>query len=117
MIRVEIIAHEALEAPLLEALVPVPKDAHDPEGRSGRPFTMIRDAAGRGLSGSSFGDEVWPETNIKIVLFLTEAEEDGVREALKGIRRRFPELGLAAFAVSGYDEWYDGPGDDGSRAE
>ena len=107
MTRVEIIAHEALEFPLMEALVPVPADAHDPEGRSGRPFTLIRDVAGRGMSGSSFGNDVWPENNIKIVLFLEDDEEPGIRAALKGVRRRYPKLGLAAFAVNGYDEWYD----------
>lgn len=112
MIRIEIHAHEALENPLLEALAPVPADAHDPEGRSGRPFTMIRGAAGRGMSGSSFGDEVWPETNIKIVLFVDECDETVIRQGLSDVRRQYPKLGLAAFAVRGYDEWYDAEGDD-----
>ena len=112
MTRVEIYAHEALEKPLLEALAPVPEDAHDPEGRSGRPFTLIRDAAGRGMSGSAFGDEVWPESNIKIVLFVDDSEETGIRRSLATIRRRFPRLGLAAFALRGYDEWYDAEGGD-----
>ena len=113
MTRVEIIAHEALEAPLMEALAPVPTDAHDPEGRSGRPFTLSRGVAGRGMSGSSFGDEVWPETNLRIVLFVGADDEARIRDALKGVRRRFPKLGLAAFAASGYDEWYDGVEGDG----
>jgi len=108
MTRVEIIAHEALEGPLLGALAPVPGDAHDPEGRSGRPFTLVRQAAGRGMSGSAFGDDVWPETNIKIVLFLENSEEQAVRDAIRIIRRSYPKLGLAVFALSGYDEWYDG---------
>jgi len=108
MIRVEIIAHEALEQPLMDALAPVPADAHDPEGRSGRPFTLIRQAAGRGASGSAFGDDVWPETNIKMVLFIDDVEESAVRSGLRRVRSRFPKLGLAAFATPGYDEWYDG---------
>ena len=112
MTRVEIYAHEALENPLLDVLAPVPADTHDPEGRSGRPFTMIRGAAGRGMSGSSFGDEIWPESNIKIVLFVEDTEEAGIRQGLSDVRRRYPRLGLAAFAVRGYDEWYDAEGDD-----
>lgn len=112
MVRVEIVAHEALEQPLIAELAPVPSGSHDPEGRSGRPFIMIRDVAGRGMSGSSFGDDVWPETNVKIILFLEESEEPAIRESLKAVRKRFPKLGLAAFAVRGYDEWYDAEGDD-----
>ena len=108
MIRVEIIAHEALEKPLLDALAPIPPGSHDPEGRTGRPFILIRGTAGRGMSGSSFGDDVWPETNIKIILFVADDEETGIRDEIRGLRSRFPKLGLAVFAVSGYDEWYDG---------
>jgi len=108
MIRVEIIAHEALEKPLLDALAPIPPGSHDPEGRSGRPFILIRGTAGRGASGSSFGDDVWPESNVKLILFVTEDEEGPIRREISGIRSRFPRLGLAVFAIPGYDEWYDG---------
>ena len=108
MIRVEIIAHEALEKPLIDALVPVPPGTHDPEGKTGRSFIMIRDTAGRGMSGSSFGDDVWPESNIMLILFVEEDDAQGIRDKLRGIRSRFPKLGLAVFAVSGYDEWYAG---------
>ena len=94
MTRVEIIAHEALELPLIEALAPIPAGSHDPEGRTGRPFIMIRDVAGRGMSGSSFGDDVWPETNVKIILFVDDSEEQGIRDELRKIRIRFPKLGL-----------------------
>lgn len=107
MTRIEIIAHEALEKPLLDALAPVPPGTHDPEGRTGRPFILIREVAGRGMSGSSFGDDVWPETNIKIILFVDGNQESGIRSELRTIRSRFPKLGLAVFALHGYDEWYD----------
>jgi len=107
MIRIEIIAHEALEKPLLEVLAPIPPGVHDPEGRSGRPYTLLRGAAGRGLSGSSFGDDIWPETNILIILFAEEDEKTEIRRRVCEIRRRFPKLGLAVFAAPGYDEWYD----------
>jgi len=107
MMRIEIIAHEALEKILLDTLVPVPADSRDPEGRTGRPFTMIRNVAGRGMSGSSFGDEVWPESNIKLILFVDDDEKAGIRKNLIDVRRRFPNLGLAVFAAAGYDEWYD----------
>jgi len=107
MIRVEIIAHEALEKPLTDALVPVPPGTHDPEGRTGRPFILSRQVAGRGMSGSSFGNDVWPESNVKFILYIKEEEEKGIRDEIRGIRSRFPKLGLAVFVTSGYDEWYD----------
>ncbi len=112
MLRIEIIAHEALEKPLLDALAPLPPGVHDPEGRSGRSFTLIRGSAGRGASGSSFGDDVWPESNIMIILFIESGEVQGVRTEIGTIRRQFPKLGMAVFAVSGYDEWYDRAGGD-----
>ncbi len=112
MIRVEIIAHEALEKPLIDALVPVPPGTHDPEGKTGRPFTMVREVAGRGMSGSSFGNDVWPESNIVLILFVDDVDVQGIREKLQGIRSRFPKLGLAVFALPGYDEWYGGAGGD-----
>ena len=112
MTRVDIIAHEALEGPLMKALVPVPAGAHDPEGRSGRPFTLLRGAAGRGMSGSSFGDDVWPESNVTLVLWVDDGEEIELRRLLAEVRGRFPGLGLAVFAQPGYHEWYDAGGAD-----
>jgi hypothetical protein len=106
----EIIAHEALEKPLLDTLVPVPPESRDPEGRSGRPFTMIRHAAGRGMSGSCFGNDVWPETNVQIVLYLNEEDIADIRRSVQAVRARYPKLGLAVFVAEDYHEWYDGPG-------
>ncbi len=68
---------------------------------------MVREVAGRGMSGSSFGDDVWPESNIMLILFIEEVDVQGIRDKLRGIRSRFPKLGLAVFAIPGYDEWYD----------
>ncbi len=98
MIRLEIIAHEALEEPLMDEFT---------MGKEGRSFTLFRRAAGRGRSGSAFGDEVWPESNVMMILFLEEHEEALVRARIQNIRRRFPRLGLAAFALPGCCEWYD----------
>lgn len=102
MIKLEIYAHESLEKPLLQALVPVPPGAHDPEGRSGRAYSLIRQMAGRGFSGTSMGDDVWPESNVKLELFVQEGEVEGLREAIARIREAYPKLGLAVFIRDGF---------------
>ncbi len=105
MIKIEIYAHESLEGPLLEELVPVPPNAHDPEGKSGRPFSIFREVAGRGSSGTSMGDNIWPEANIKLVLFIEENQENRIQNSIEKIRARYPKLGLAVFTQAGFSEW------------
>ena len=104
MIRIEIYAHESLEKPLLEALVPVPPGTHDQEGTSGRPYSMIRGVAGRGTSGTSMGDDIWPETNILLVLFVEDKEHEEILDSISQLRLMYPKLGLAVFTLGGYEE-------------
>lgn len=105
MTKLEIYAHESLEKPLLKALVPVPPDAHDPEGRSGRAYSLIRQVAGRGFSGTSMGDDIWPESNIKMELFVEEDELEELRAAIGLIRSTYPKLGLAVFVRDGFRDF------------
>ena len=105
MIRFEIYAHESLEKPVVDELLPVPPDIHDPEGRSGRRFSMIRGVAGRGASGTSMGDDIWPESNIKLILYASDDEADDIRKSIEKIRAKFPKLGLAVFVTTGFSEW------------
>ncbi len=105
MIKIEIYAHESLEGPLLEELVPVPPDAHDPEGKSGQPFSIFRKVAGRGSSGTSMGDDIWPETNIILVLFIEENKKNMIKNSIERIRTRYPKLGLAVFTQAEFSEW------------
>ncbi|MDC7233591.1 MAG: hypothetical protein PQJ58_10185 [Spirochaetales bacterium] len=102
MIRMDIFAHEALELPLREALAAVPEGSLKGEGKEGQPFTLFRQVAGRGSSGSSFADDVWPESNISMVFFIEDDQEDRFRDAIRDIRQAYPLLGLAVFAAEGY---------------
>ena len=104
MNKIEIYAHESLEKPILDALVPVPPGAHDPEGKTGRAFSIIRNVGGRGASGTSMGDDVWPETNIKLELFINMPEVDDIVKSIARIRSLYPKLGLAVFIHDGIRE-------------
>ncbi len=103
MTRFEIFAHEALETPLMEALCPIPEGTDTVEGKVGRPFTMVHHVAGRGSSGSSLGNEIWPETNIQLILFVDEAASDAILQGIADVRAKFPQLGLAAFCTRGVE--------------
>ena len=95
MIKLEIIANQALEDQLLD-IMPM---------NNGRPcYTMLKQVDGAGFSGLCLGNEVWPEENVMFILFLNEEELNTVKEQLAGIRRKFPLLGLAAFEHPGITE-------------
>ncbi|MCG8452483.1 MAG: hypothetical protein MI717_04795 [Spirochaetales bacterium] len=105
MTKIEIIAHEALEEALIQALVPVPPGQEQNMGKAGHPFTLMKGLAGRGASGSAFGDDVWPESNLSLILFRDESELEEIRKNVDNLRKDFPNLGLAVFIQRGYDEW------------
>ncbi len=95
MTKLEIIANQALEAPLLEIM---PKN-------DGKPcYTMLKQVDGSGFSGFCLGDEVWPEENVMFILYLDDEKLAGLKEKLSAIREKFPLLGLAAFEHPGITE-------------
>ena len=104
MIKMEIYAHESLEKPVLELLAPVPPGTHDPEGKSGRSYSLMRNIGGRGSSGTSMGDDVWPETNIKLEFFIDEMGQEEIVTSISRIRTLYPKLGLAVFISKGFTE-------------
>jgi hypothetical protein len=95
MTKLEIIANQALEAPLMEIM---PRN-------DGKPcYTMLKQVDGAGYSGFCLGNEVWPEENVMFILFLTEDKLEKIKQKLKLIRERFPLLGLSAFEHPGIVE-------------
>jgi hypothetical protein len=95
MIKLEIIANQALERPLI-AIMPL---------REGKPcYTMLKQVDGSGFSGACLGNDVWPEENIMFILYLEEEEAAVVTKKIGELRRRFPLLGLAAFEQPGIRE-------------
>lgn len=95
MIKLEIIANQALERPLI-AVMP---------RRDGRPcYTMLKQVDGSGYSGYCLGNDVWPEENILFILYLGEEELETMKKRIYELRNRFPLLGLAAFEHPGISE-------------
>lgn len=95
MTKLEIIANQALEAPLMEIM---PKNDHKPC------YTMLKQVDGSGYSGFCLGNDVWPEENVMFVLFLDDDRLEIIKQKLTEIRDRFPLLGLAAFEHAGIIE-------------
>ena len=95
MVKLEIIANQALERQLMEIM---PKN-------DGKPcYTMLKQVDGAGYSGFCLGNEVWPEENVMFILYLDDERLGAIKQKLKGIRERFPLLGLAAFEHPGIIE-------------
>lgn len=95
MIKLEIIANQALERPLI-AIMP---------RRDGKPcYTMLKQVDGSGYSGACLGNDVWPEENVIFLLYLEEEEVAAMKDRIRELRHRFPLLGLAAFEQSGIRE-------------
>ena len=95
MIKLEIIANQALEAPLMGIM---------PEKDKKPCYTMLRQVDGSGFSGWCMGNDVWPEENVMFLLYLEEEQGEMVKEKIKQLREEYPLLGLAVFESSGFQE-------------
>lgn len=90
MTRIEIFANQALEKELLQIL-PL---------QEGSPcYSLIRQVEGAGLSGLCLGNQVWPEENILVILYLDETQLEPLAQRLRKLREDFPLQGLAIFAL------------------
>ena len=90
MIRMEIIADNAVEEDIMEAL----------EARGTTHFTKIPRVHGEGDSAPKHGDHVWPEENFIIIIYCEEEEAQGIRAALKQVKELFPGAGIKVFEIS-----------------
>ena len=90
MTKLEIIANQALEGPLLEVMPII----------DGKPcYTMLKQVDGAGYSGFCLGNDVWPEENVMFILFLDDNRLKTIKTRINEIRERFPLIGLAAFEL------------------
>ncbi|HOX31304.1 MAG TPA: hypothetical protein PLB91_03180 [Spirochaetales bacterium] len=91
MKRLEIIACEAIQVELIEAIEKVVKDFE---------YTLMPRIEGKGLRTRKQGTQVWPELNFMLVSYLED--EEGLERASAAIAAtaaRFPKEGVFA-AVS-----------------
>lgn len=62
-------------------------------------YSLIPDVKGRGFSGPCLGDDIWPELNDIIILYIEDAMVDDLVNHMKSLKKHFPIQGLAMFQV------------------
>ncbi len=89
MRRLEIIANRSVEENIFEAL-----ERHG----CGQFYTKLPVVLGVGESGPRMGDAIWPEENFMLIIWCKNDEEaEGVYDAVKEVRAKFPEEGMQVF--------------------
>jgi hypothetical protein len=91
MIRMEIIADNAVEEDIMEALRAREEVTH---------FTKIPNVHGEGDSTPKHGNHIWPEENFILIVYAEEGTALHVREAVKEIKDRCPDAGIKLFEIS-----------------
>ena len=90
MLRFEIIANNAVEEDIMEALV---------KAGAGRFYTKLNNVHGSGYCDPKMGDPVWPEENFIMIIYCSEETGDSVKSAVNSVRERFPEEGIRCFCI------------------
>ena len=90
MLRFEIIANNAVEEDIMEALK---------ENSADRFYTRLNNVHGRGYSDPKMGDPVWPEENFILLIYCSEIEGSNVKKAVSSARERFPDEGIRCFCI------------------
>lgn len=90
MKRLEIIACEAIQVELIEAIEKVVKDFE---------YTLMPRIEGKGLRTRKQGTQVWPELNFMLVSYLDDEAIEPASAAIAATAARFPKEGVFA-AVS-----------------
>ncbi len=88
MKRVEIITNLSISVDLLEEL--------ELRGLANG-YTLIPKVHGRGNKGTRLGSPLWPEENCMYLLYLEDDAVTGVKEAIKKIKKKFPNEGTKCF--------------------
>lgn len=90
MIRMEIIADNAVEEDIMEALAAREAVTH---------FTKIPNVHGEGDSTPKHGNHIWPEENFIIIIYCEEEVAVEIREALGEVKKTFPDAGIKLFEL------------------
>ena len=87
--RLELIANHTVEEAVLEELG---------KRKVGKYYTFVRTVEGAGTSGSRMGDGTWPEENFLMILYVPDAEVEGVVAAITEVKSLYPTEGIKLFA-------------------
>lgn len=90
MKRVEIVAAQAIQEDLLDALehYGVPKR-----------YTIIPIAHGVGSTNPKLGNEVWPEENFILIIYCQEEMLDRIEQAITLIEKKYDQEGIGYFVL------------------
>ncbi len=90
MHRIEIVANRSVKDDIIEGLE---------SGIPGILYTVVPEAEGKGSRDRKLGTTTWPELNFVLVAYVAEWEVDGVKSVIRDVKGRFPNEGIAYFAV------------------
>ena len=90
MKRVEIMAAQAVQDDLLEALALYEVPPH---------YTVIPTAHGRGNTTAKLGDSVWPEENFILIIYCEESMVAKIEQAVNLVSRKYDHEGIGFFVL------------------
>lgn len=90
MKRVEIIAAQAIQEDILDALehYGVP-----------RKYTIIPTAHGMGSTNPKLGDDVWPEENFILLIYCQEEMLSRIEQAIALVEKKYDHEGIGYFVL------------------
>ena len=90
MYRIEIVANRSVKEEIVEGLE---------EAIPGALYTVIPEVEGRGKRDRKLGTTTWPELNFVLFAYVPDDRVAVVKEMIAEIKRRFPNEGIALFAI------------------
>jgi hypothetical protein len=75
------------------------------EGLSGAGYTIFSNITGKGSSGYRLGSVVWPAKNRMALVMLPESEVAQLKDGVKELKARSPDLGIKAFILPCQEVW------------
>ncbi len=90
MYRFEIIANNAVEEDIMEALA---------NKKTSRFYTRLNGVHGSGYSDPKMGNPVWPEENFILIIYCEDSEGGEIKQAVESVKLKFPDEGIRCFAI------------------
>lgn len=90
MKRVEIIAAQAIQDDLLDALAHYEVPMH---------YTIIPTVHGRGSTNPKLGNEVWPEENFILLIYCEQEVLSRIEDAIALVKKKYDHEGIGYFVL------------------
>ncbi|MDT4761669.1 PG0541 family transporter-associated protein [Sphaerochaeta sp. PS] len=90
MKRVEIIAAQAIQDDLLDALAHYKVPMH---------YTIIPTVHGRGSTTPKLGNDVWPEENFILLIYCEQEVLESIEQAIVLVKKKYDHEGIGYFVM------------------